>query len=82
MHLWEEIFVSIGNILGIYLDHDQTYIESGNMAFARILVHLDTREGLEESFKIHWRNMTCIQILDYEDLPFRCRRCHKVGHVY
>lgn len=49
---------------------------------ARILVYLDTKEGLEEKITLHWRRFTHIQILDDERVPFWCRRCHKVGHLY
>jgi len=49
---------------------------------ARILVHLDTRAGLEEKITLHRRHFSRKQLLDYEGVPFRCRRCHKVGHLY
>lgn len=45
-------------------------------------MHLDTREGLEEKITLQWRHFTKIQILDYEGVPFRCRRRHKVGHLF
>ena len=35
-----------GDDLGIYLDHDISYIESRNITIAKIIVHLDTRERL------------------------------------
>ena len=83
MHLWkEEIFRNIGNILGTYLDHDRSFTITGKMAFDCILVHLDIREGLEESLKIHWRNTTWVQLMDYEGAPFHFCQCQKVGHVY
>lgn len=52
------------------------------MAYARILVHLDTNDGLHEHITLHWRNHSRQQKLDYEGVPFRCRRCHKVGHLF
>lgn len=78
----EDVFVHIGNALGTYLDYDRSYIQSKNRSLAHILVHLDTREGLEEKLTLQWKNFTRIQILDYEGVPFRCRRCHKVGHLF
>ena len=77
----EEVFIRIGNSLGTYLDYDRTYIESGNRTLARILVHLDTCEGLEEQITLQWGRCIRVQLLDYEGVPFRCRRCHKVGHL-
>jgi len=78
----EEIFRCIGDNLGIYLDHDIFYIESGCLAITRILVHLDTREGLVESYQLQLGDINQWQILDYEGIPFRCRWCHEVGHLY
>lgn len=49
---------------------------------AYILVHLDTIEGLEENSTLHLRHFTRKQILHNEGVPFSCRRCHKVGHLY
>ena len=71
-----------GEDLGIYLDHDRSYIETGNISMARILVHLDTREGLVKSYVLKYRNISKSQILDYVGVPFKCRRCHEVGHLY
>lgn len=83
LHFWsEDIFRRIGNALSTYLEHDNSYLSSGNMSLAEILVHLDTREGLEEHITLHWKHYSHTQILDYEGVPFRCRRCHKVGHLY
>lgn len=52
------------------------------MTMARILVHLDTRPGLEEKITLHHCHVSRKQALDYEGVPFRCRRCHKIGHLY
>lgn len=83
LQFWSEaVFIKIGNALGTYLEYDKTYVQTKKRALARILVHLDTREGLEEKITLKWRHYTRIQILDYEGVSFRCRRCHKVGHVF
>ena len=52
------------------------------MTMARILVHLDTRERLEEKITLHRRHFSCRQLLDYEGVPFPYRRCHKVDHLF
>lgn len=46
------MLIIIGNALGTYLDHDRTFMESKNRTLARVLVHLDTREGLEEKITL------------------------------
>ena len=51
------------------------------MAYARVLVHLDTMGGLQEHIILQWRTFSRHQILYYEGVPFRCKRCHKVAHI-
>lgn len=83
LHFWlEDVFIRIGDAIGTYMDHDKSYQQTGMMAYARILVNLDRRGGLLESITIQWRETTRKQIIDYEGIPYRCRRCHKVGHLY
>lgn len=83
MQFWTpQVFKCIGDALGTYLEHDQSYEQTGIMTMARILVHLDTRVGLEEKITLHLRHFSRKQLLDYEGVPFRCRRCHKVGQLY
>jgi len=50
------VFKRIGDALGTYLEHDQSFEKTGIMTMVRILVHLDTREGLEENIALHWRH--------------------------
>lgn len=83
LHFWsEDVFRRIGDAISTYMDHDKSYLQTGMMAYARILVNLDTRGGLLESITIQWRETTRKQNIDYEGIPYRCRRCHKVGHLY
>jgi len=82
-HFWtEDIFKRIGNALGNYLTYDASFLTSGRMAYARILVHTNLSDSVLEHINIQWRNITRRQILDYEGIPFRCRRCHRVGLVF
>lgn len=76
------IFKQIGNALGTYLDHDQSFESTGIMSMARILVHLDIRARLEEKITLHWRHFMYKQNLDYEGVPFWCRHYHKIEHLY
>ena len=43
------------------------------MDLSRALPH----EVIQEVF-----NEECVQIVDYEHIPFRCRRCHEHGHLF
>ena len=83
MQYWSlVIFKHISNVLGTYLEHDQSYETIGNMTMACFLVHMDTREGMEERITLHWRHFSHRQNIDYEGVPFRYKRCHKARHLY
>lgn len=59
MQFWiPRVFKHVGDALGTYLEHDQSYEKTRIMTMARILVHLDTREGLEEKITLHWRHFS------------------------
>ena len=71
MQFWTpQVFKRIGDALGTYLEHDKSYEQSRIMTMARILVHLDTRAGLEEKITLHRRHFSLKQLLDYEGVPF------------
>lgn len=67
MHLWtQDICWHIGDDLGKFLDYDCSCLESGIRTCARVLVFLDTREGLLENLILHYKGFTHNQILDYD----------------
>ena len=81
LHFWGPVhFRRIGDILGTYLDADFSYLETHEKKMARIMVNINIREGLAETINLDWGPTVISQILDYENIPFRCRRCHKYGH--
>jgi len=83
LQFWsKDIFRIIRDDLDTYLDHDRSYMDTGILAMARILVYLDTRDGLVESYRFQLGTTILWQELDYDGIPFRCRRCHKVSHLY
>lgn len=43
-----------------------SYVDTGSLAIAEMLVHLDTREGLVESYRLHLGDIMWWQILDYK----------------
>lgn len=49
--------------------------------FARILVDMDSFKGLPAKIVINSSKGCGTQTLDYEGIPFRCRRCFKIGHM-
>lgn len=82
MQFWtDSAFTSIGNTLGKFLDIDRSYLRTHDWSVAYILVSLNPREGLADAMNLKYRGLGFIQILDYENLPFRCHRCYKYGHL-
>lgn len=81
LHYWEPYhFRKIGNILGTFLEADMSYLETFEQRVARILVNINLREGLAERINLDWGPVIVPQLLDYENVPFRCRKCHEYGH--
>jgi hypothetical protein len=81
-HLYTlEYFKSIGNYIGDLLDADMTFEETKQRKVERIFVNLNISEGLGEEVDLSWGSYTYNQRLVYENIPFRCRRCHQYGHL-
>lgn len=79
--LWvDSVFSSIGNSLGTFFEADKSFLDTHERVVARILVRLNPRE-LVDSINLQYRDFVFEQLLDYELLPFRCHRCHKLGHL-
>lgn len=49
--------------------------------YAWVLFEMDISKGLPTEIEIKTSNGCWTQPLDYEVMPFRCRRCHQVGHL-
>ena len=52
----EEHFISIGNILGTFLEADMSFKVTKLRRVARILVNINVREGLYEEIHLSWGN--------------------------
>jgi len=81
LQYWNELQLrGIGNMLGTVLDVDLSFLKTHMKQVARVLVSINIREGLAETINLKWGPDVITQILDYENVPFRCRRCHAYGH--
>jgi hypothetical protein len=47
-----------------------------------IYVYLDVSGAIPESIALSYEDFEWMQTLDYEFIPFRCRKCHENGHLY
>ena len=77
----EDNFTSISNLLGTFLEADMSFKITKLHRVVRILVNINVREGLFEKIHLSWGNTFFKQRLDYENIPFRCRRCHTYCHL-
>ncbi|KAH9295953.1 hypothetical protein KI387_039541 [Taxus chinensis] len=82
LQFWDRTcLTAIGNTLGHTLFIDPQTTGFTHTTFARILVELDTSKNLPANIELIVQNRTWTQSLDYEGLPFRCRKCFATGHT-
>eukprot|EP00253_Pinus_taeda_P001787 PITA_01787 len=80
IHCWSyQSLQKIGNGLGRFIDKADP---KGQYTCARICVEVDLEVGLPEAIKITVGEWQHYQMLDYEQLPFKCRTCHEHGHFH
>ena len=51
-------------------------------SYSCICVYMNITKDLPEDLDLRWEYEDRFQPLDYEHIPFRCRRCHEHGHLY
>lgn len=51
-------------------------------SYARICVYMDLKQALPDTVSLFHEDVEWIQLIDYEHVPFRCRKCHDLGHLY
>jgi hypothetical protein len=79
LHLWGiRSLEDIGNKLGRFLDRAEP--KGDQFSCARICVEVNLEKGLPEAIKLSLGEWCHIQELDYEQIPFKCLRCHAYGH--
>ena len=80
---WDpEILEDLGNCLGKFIKiYEQTNIQSYT-SYAQICAYMDLSKALPEAIRMIWDDEDWMQNLDYEQIPFRCRRCHEYGHLF
>jgi hypothetical protein len=78
IHCWNSTSLqAIGNGLGHYIDKADP---KDQYSCARICVEVDLEVGLPEAVNLKVGDWQHLQKLDYEQLPFKCRKCHDYGH--
>jgi hypothetical protein len=79
LHLWgTRSLEAIGNKLGRFLDSAEP--KGDQFTCARICVEVNLEKGLPEAINLSLGEWCHFQELDYEQIPFKCLRCHAYGH--
>jgi hypothetical protein len=78
----EEILMGIGNTLGQYVRASEATRQRKYTSYARICVYMNISKALPGAVTLEYQDEDWQQTLDYEHIPFRCRRCHEHGHLY
>ena len=79
LHCWnDEVFRGIGNTLGKYVDKSKP--KSPMFSCAQICVEFDLEKGMPESIMLSIDGWNHLQIVDYEQIPFKCKYCHEYGY--
>ena len=75
------VFQSIGNTLGCFEKVDMSFMESILTRVAHILVMVNFRDEFPKSIVFQKGVQKHTLTLNYVDVPFKCNRCHKHGHL-
>lgn len=68
--------------MGSYIKITKITRQKRYTTFARIDVYLDVSGAIPESIALSYEYYEWLQTLDYEFIPFRCRKFHEHGHLY
>jgi hypothetical protein len=67
--------------LGKYVKTYEATLKGRYTSYARICIEMDVSGALLEAIILEFKDEEWIQNIDYEQIPFRCRRCHEHGHL-
>jgi hypothetical protein len=78
----EEILMGIGNMVGQYVKTSEATRLRKYTSYARICIYMDISKALPGSITLEYQDDDWSQTIDYEHIPFRCRKCHEHGHLF
>ena len=78
----DEVLEGIDNTLGSFVRLSEQTRKKKFTSYACICVYMNIFSELPEGINLTWDDEDCFQTLDYEYVPFRCRRCHEHEHLY
>ena len=78
----EETLRDIGNGFGVFIKAAEETRLRRYTSYARICVQMHLSKALTDLVGLFHDDFEWIQTLDYEHIPFRCRKCHEHGHLF
>ena len=78
----EEILMGIGNTVGQYVKGSKATKTRKYTSYARICIYMDISKALLGSITLEYQDEDWNQTIDYEHIPFRCRKCHEHDHLF
>ena len=80
---WEETSLKeIGNSIGEFVRVAEETRLCLHTSYARICVYMDLKQPLPDTVSFFHEDTEWVHVIDYEQVPFRCRRYHDIGHLY
>ena len=74
--------MDIGNTLEDYVKVSEQTRQLRYTSYARLCIYLDISQELPKAIELTHDDLDWIQPIDYEQIPFRCQRCHEHGHLF
>ena len=74
--------MDIGNTLGNFIKGSEQMRQRKYISYARICIYLDIFIDFPDGIELTWEDEEWFQAIDYEQIPFCCRRCHEHGHLF
>lgn len=72
----------IGNKFGTFIKASEATLQKRYTSCAIICVEMDVIGALHEELWLEYRDEVYFQAIDYEQISFRCRKCHEHGHMF
>jgi len=67
--------------LGKYVKTLEATLKGRYTSYARICIEMDVSGALPEAISLEFMDEEWIQSIEYDHIPFRCRRFHEHGHL-
>lgn len=72
----------IGDDIGEYIKLLEGTRNGYYVSYARIYIYLDVSGVLPDTIKLVFKDEVWLHNIDYEHIPFSCKKCHENGHLF